>query len=348
MSINFDYYSNYNLHLPKEFYKSKGICGLLNINSTCYLNCVLQCLNATLKLTDTLLTENSSQLSQTSNSRSKVKHINKLFLQLIINIWDSNHIIKPNSFYTEWSKLHTIHGQQDAHECLLLLLEDLHEANSYSVTINPKASNNLNSIYNIYIKSLKEFYEKKYSIIIETFTSMFINTIECKHCNNKIINCTPLMSLSLDIEHDNITDCLKDYFETYEIDSWNCDKCNNMGCYKKTSGWHFSNHLIIHFKRFDKTGTKKNNKLVSFGNIDLTPYIHKDKKDKNQYIYTPYAIIFHQGSLHNGHYYCLIQNMDTHWYLCNDAHITKYFSITPKILNTNAYMIFYQRLFIKN
>lgn len=50
----------------------------------------------------------------------------------------------------------------------------------------------------------------------------------------------------------------------------------------------------------------------------------------------------HQGSLNGGHYTALAKNGE-HWYEFNDSHVVRLKPNERKIVNTNSYILFYQK-----
>ena len=104
-NYEYDLHTNYNLILDKKKYTGKGLSGLVNLGNKCYMNSILQCLSNTLKLTDYFLSakyrkDDPDQL----NKRKKEYYIVLSYLNLLINIWDTNQVLKPKSFVENMSK----------------------------------------------------------------------------------------------------------------------------------------------------------------------------------------------------------------------------------------------------
>ena len=99
VKYEYDYHTNHELVLNKKKYKSKGLSGLTNMGNKCFMNSILQCLSNTLKLTDYFLSckyrdDDPDQM----NKRKKEYYIVLSYLNLLINMWETNQIIKPKSF----------------------------------------------------------------------------------------------------------------------------------------------------------------------------------------------------------------------------------------------------------
>lgn len=362
MDHKYDYKYDYDLHtnheiiLPKSKYEGKGLCGLINLGNKCFLNSILACLSNTTKLTDYFLSckykeDDPEQL----NKRKKEYYLVLSYLNLLINIWETNQIIKPKTFVENISKFvnkyYTLE-QQDSHECLLYILDILHRGLSYEIEVNIQGTilNDQDILMKKSIEQWKSFYEKNYSFIIETFNGMFYNNVICDNCNVKENIFEPYNTISLTIPESgsfSLNECLFNYFNKEEkIDTWNCDKCKNFGCKKENKIWSFPNYVIIHLNRFKNNGSKINTSIdFPLDILNLTEYISKDKKDPNNYIYSLYSINYHSGNSRAGHYFSCCKNINKNWYLFNDGNVSKIEN--GNLLSKDAYILFYHRKFIK-
>ena len=359
MNINYEYdlHNNHELVLKKEKYYNKGLSGLTNLGNKCFLNSVLQCLSNTLKLTDYFLSSKYKEDdSESLNKQKKEYYIILSYLNLLINIWDTNQVLKPKSFVENLSKFINKYftlEQQDSHECLMYILDLLHSGLCYEIEVDIKGDiqNENDSLMKQSLEQWKGFYEKKYSFIVETFNGMFYNKINCNNCTFSENVFEPFNCISLNIPEQGastLDQCLGTYFNNSEnIDSWSCESCNNKGCTKSIKTWSFPNYLIIHFKRFTNTGQKIHTHIdFPIDDLNLTSYISDSKQDPNNYIYSLYAINYHSGNTQRGHYWSSCKNLDNNWYLFNDASVSK-FQNSDTLLTKDSYMLFYYRKYIK-
>jgi ubiquitin C-terminal hydrolase len=363
INYEYDFHKHYNLKIKKSTYIGNGLCGLINVGNTCFMNSILQCLSNTPSLTDYFLSASYQDDLSIENKRKHEHFLLMSYLTLINNIWDTNQLIKPKSFFENLSKFHRKYftlQQQDSHECLLYIMDLLHNSVSYAidVEINGEPKSKSDELVKKGLETWKKFYENNYSFFIETFNGSTISHIKCNQCNEEDTVFEPFNTLSLDLNElsgsDNLINCLNNYFNSSDnIDTWNCEKCKNKGCTKHTGLWTVPNYLIIHLKRFKQTpnGLSKNNSLVEFPlkDLDITPFISKDKADSDNYIYDLYAVNHHGGGLNGGHYWSSCKNMDGNWYNFNDANVSKYNKATleQQIVTNDAYILFYHRKFIK-
>lgn len=415
IQYEYDFHRNYNLKIKKETYVGKGLCGLVNLGAKCFMNSILQCLFHTLSLSDYFISGSYKEDLTNENKRKNEHYLLLSYLALVNNIWDTNQLIKPKSFVENLSKFHSKYfsmTQQDSHECLLYILEILHNSISYQIDIEIKgdALSDSDKLMKKSLESWQKFYEQSYSFIIETFNGSNITTIICNSCKNIEIIFEPFNTISVDLENEGIPcrtevqldkvpttflnskvdlmSCLDNYFSNENVNTYNCEKCKQNsilnetkqcdlptnanvfldeteaslwsknsgqgGCIKSSKLWTVPNYLIIHLKRFKQEGIliEKNNKFIDFPikDLDITKFISKDKQDTNNYIYDLYAINQHSGSIESGHYWSSCKNLDNEWYNFNDNSISKYnkVNLNKSIINNDAYILFYQRKFVKN
>jgi ubiquitin carboxyl-terminal hydrolase 8 len=355
---DYDLHYHHELISPKSTFISKGLSGLVNLGNKCFMSSILQCLSNTLKLTDYFVSlKYREDDPECLNKRKKEYYLVLSYLNLLVNIWDTNQLLKPKSFVENMSKFvgkYFTLEQQDSHECLMYILDILHRGLSYEieVDINGKIENETDRLMEKSLQQWKSFYEKNYSFIAETFNGMFYNKINCLNCDTKQEVFEPFNCLSVDIAgFGNLNECLDNYFENVEtINSWSCEKCKEKGCSKNVKCWNLPNYLIIHLKRFRNDGSKIDSHIdfpSGDGDLNLTKYVSHEKNDPNNYIYSLYAVNYHLGNAKAGHYISACQNLDKNWYLYNDGHVSK-FHDNDNVLTKDAYVLFYYRKFIKS
>lgn len=351
----YDLHKNHALVLDRSKYVSKGLTGLVNLGNKCFMNSILQCLCHTLKLTDYFLSaryrkDDPEQL----NKRKQEYYVVMSYLNLLINVWDTNQILKPKSFVENMSKFvkkYFTLEQQDSHECLMYILDLLHTGLSYEIDVDIQGTvqNETDQLVKTSLEQWRTFYERKYSFIIETFGGMFYNRITCSNCNTIDDVFEPYNCISLPVPEQSTTlqSCLDVHFNNTEtIGSWNCERCKLTGCTKNVKCWTFPDYLIIHLKRFTNTGSKIST-VVDFSkqDLNLTQYVSPEKRDPNNYIYSLYAVNYHSGTSQAGHYWSVCKNLDNHWYLFNDGDVTQFKN--TNVLTKDAYILFYYRKYIR-
>ena len=175
-----DYDFHKELLLNKEMYLNKGLTGLVNLSGNhCFMNSVIQSLSNSLKLTDYFL---SLKYKEDTRNTKKERNILNSYRVLLDNIWCENKIIKPVSFVKnicEYYPDYKQFQQEDAHECLLYILDALHKAISYPVNIkiHGQVKTDSEKLMEISLNTWTKFFEKEYSFIIKNFYGSKVNKI---------------------------------------------------------------------------------------------------------------------------------------------------------------------------
>jgi ubiquitin carboxyl-terminal hydrolase 36/42 len=305
---------------------NKGLVGLNNQGNTCYLNSILQCMLHCKKFVIYLFNHNDSII----NSNKNLLLVE--FVSLVDKIWfRDNKNISPTSFLSklvETYPFYRIGQQQDSHECMLNILEEL-EKNIIELNIIEL------NIDNQEIEK-KEWFSMftQHNFLKEVFYGLYETEIKCEN-NHSSITKEPFVDISLPFDKESNLEDLLDNFQKNEYlredNKYYCEKCkqyvNAEKCLKIKEIP--NNNLIIHLKRFDNFIKKKNN-LITYPE-ELTI---KDIK------YHLFGIVNHTGSLFGGHYYSYIKHIDNNWYELNDSNVSRIDKSV--VVNKNAYLLFYQ------
>jgi ubiquitin C-terminal hydrolase len=192
----------------------KGIVGLSNMGNTCYLNSVIQILSNLPDFRQYLFDG-----SFVSNLKPELD--DSLFYQtfrIIKHLWETTaENLAPKSFkkkFVEKQQQFMGFEQQDSHEAMQFLIDNLHEEIAQPIDINIEIPSNLNEFFEIcnkyynsedkkkdieilkFIDNNKEkaldyfacdYYKnlsKNYSEISELFQSINCNIIKCPDCNH--------------------------------------------------------------------------------------------------------------------------------------------------------------------
>lgn len=346
----YDFYKYHEIILQKKKYHKNGISGLINTGNKCFMNSIIQCLSNTLKLTDYFLSMKFKEDDPDFKNKQKSEYELVIsYINLLVNIWDKNQLLKPKTFnhtFSKFIKQYSTCEQQDSHECLVYLLDILHKGLSYEIEleITGEVKTETDKLTELSLNTWKQFYKTEYSYINKIFHGMTVSNIDCKNCNIQDIIFEPYNTLSIDVNSTSLINCMKTFFQRDEsIPSWKCEKCNHQGCSKTCNSWTFPNYLIIHLKRFTSNGQKIDTHVnYPIENLNLTQFIDSRKGDPNNYIYSLYAVNYHSGDLNSGHYWSSCKNLDNSWYLFNDGDT----SLCNNICTKDAYILFYYRKYI--
>lgn len=326
-----------------------GMCGLVTkYENKCFLISILYCLIYTFKLSDLILTNNFIEKEQNT--------ILYAYIELLNTMWSENKLIKINKLvkfclaHPSFEK-YNLHFEEDSHEFLLQFLNIIFLSTSYKINIEI-TGNVMDKSDQLVKQSMNVWYEHfklKYSNL-NIFDGMTLDYLNCKNCSYESHQFNPFLTISLNIPSTATTldNLLQHSFQKENVEEWKCEKCTQIGGCNTTSLWNLGDYLILHLSRFQQSNTtiSKNKQLIQFDldNINLTPYVSPLKNDKNNYIYSVYAINYHSGNLDSGHYWSACRTIDDNWYMFNEGNVSK-ISNTNLVTN-NAYILFLYRKFI--
>ncbi|KAF8672006.1 hypothetical protein HU200_049802 [Digitaria exilis] len=306
--------------------------GLSNMGNTCFLNATLQCITHTVPLFLKLCsTDHSIPCSYNKDGFCSFcalkEHVDE-------SIRRSGSVIKPAKFRDNLRKLSSDFrpGQQeDAHEFLRCLLDNLHKC-----TLDPMSKGKGSS-----------FDEE--SLVKDIFGGQLKSQLSCCECGHSSETFEPFLDLSLEIDQvDHLVDALESFTKVEQIgdfeDKLTCEQCNAQVCKKKQLTLHRAPDVIaFHLKRFTTldNSVEKIDKHVAYPlEVDLKPF-HSNPDTAGDLKYDLYGVIEHSGLPNYGHYVCNIRSSPSTWYLMNDSHVD---SITDaSALNQEAYILFYVR-----
>ncbi|KAK7573793.1 hypothetical protein V9T40_010984 [Parthenolecanium corni] len=321
----------------------KGLTGLRNIGNTCYMNSILQCLSNTDPLRKKLCSWDIRAINEKSKTRGAVA---REVISIMKQLWsgDGGYISCKSlkNIIGQYNDMFSGHDQQDSHEFLTILMDWLHE----DLNEPPTRQNLDGADEKSGEKAWGEFISKNNSIIRKLFYGQLRSTVSCNVCQEESVTFEPFSNLSLslppeEIDKCTLSDCLKLYVSSDEIDKWQCPGCKELRrATKKLDITKLPPLLVIHFKRFTSVGgCKKQRTFVDFpDSLNMRPYIVGHEHRHQQY--QLYAVSNHSGSMESGHYTAHCKNpADRRWYEFDDQNVYPMNSM-PK--SREAYIVFYQ------
>ncbi len=303
----------------KEMTKSKYV-GLKNMNSTCYLNSIVQQLFMIPTFRETII-----KIENPYNN-NVLYELQLLFSALKIYEFP---YYNPKSFVLANNL--NFYEQMDADE--------------YYCTLIDKIENDIKKIYckknsgeaplpNSDTQNCKKNENYKYKDIFNYFFGIkVLDELHFVDCGHKRYNEFCYNNIKLEIkDFSDIHESLKNYFKTEVMDhdnKINCEQCNTKRtCHKHLLLKTLPNILVISLNRFefnyDTMLKYKLNKYFEFPlQLDMKDYLIESHTEKNtEYELT--GITIHFGVSDFGHYYDLIKGNDNKWYKFNDIHISEF------------------------
>lgn len=323
--------------------------GINNIQNTCFINSILQCLFSLNDFNKYFNNLNNLKLVKQENKNYQLYKNIIVNLHLIIN--NLNNDNEPSKYVKELcstlqklsqngdtiaSNISNFNQHNDAEEFLSFLIDKIED-----YTIDKKLINK-----NKLVIDNDHFYKtfkKNYNIITDLFKIQYITQYKCLHCNkltelnfNNYIN-----KLELSVSNKNINkleDALKEYTKTKIMEDYHCEKCKHTGKAKERTLLTLSpKYLIIQLNRYNNDGSKINKRIQIPGRFSIDNYSY----DKNNVIYKLMSVTCHlEFNMLAGHYVSILRN-NNKWALIDDDNIN--ICNNTEMVHKNGYLCFYKR-----
>ncbi|CAF0873734.1 unnamed protein product [Rotaria sp. Silwood1] len=328
-----------------------GICGLLNLGNTCFMNSVLQAFVHAPVLRDCFLSEKQHHCE--SNDTNHILN-NCIMCQLrrlyhhVHQAQTTNEPFVPSQLlYLIWTHENHLAGfeEQDAQELLMALFNIIHSQNSNDDTND----------------------EKSCSCIIDRFFKGALQSeITCSQCGSVSTKNDLVRDISLQLPFSSSNDesfpsssfslenCLWRFTHSETLSNFYCDTCQmSMTANIKLTISQAPIVACFHLKRFQyvkKSRSKMRKKIsahISFPDeLDLTPYMTITNLTKENNKYYLFAVISHFGSsVETGHYMCYVKlQLQNRWFRCDDHCVCEVSA--EEVFKSECYLLFYQRIIV--
>ncbi|KAE8450049.1 hypothetical protein EG329_007188 [Mollisiaceae sp. DMI_Dod_QoI] len=349
----------------KQSCNTTSVRGMWNMGSTCYMTVILESLVHNPLIRNFYLGEghkSTTCLKSQNNEPCLSCNMDEMFQQFnnteSTTAFSAQNIL--GSFMSSSKPAYAglvPNEQQDAHEFLNYLLEELHEISSSDVrSLLAESSPH---------KRLKYDGEDCKCVIHQTFYGKTLNIIKCrgevggKKCG-AITRSIPQqfsdLSLGLDFlsakSPHSLQYCLKKEYFTEEQCDYTCSTCGSKKATKQVSIKTLPNVLCIQLKRFSQreSGAIKIKKKVSFPlKLEMLPYTDKSREAKghgktqhtlkSRSTYHLQSIVTHKGdAIEQGHYISYSKH-ENQWFQFDDHKV--YVASTSEVLAAEAYILFY-------
>jgi ubiquitin carboxyl-terminal hydrolase 8 len=336
---------------------SEGLCGLVNLGNTCFINTILQILSHAHELNTFL--EKEDYMKKLKNKFESLLLVE--WDQLRKRLWKETKPVSPDKFILTLHNLARIKkmdmftdfSQNDATEFLMFLIDCFHTSLSREVTMTVVGTpvNEKDKWAIQCYEMVQKMYSKDFSEIWQLFYGIHLTHIVSPGGAILSTSSEPFFTIHLSIpdhiKNPSLLDCFEFYVdgETLEGDNaWYNEaiQAKEPVVKKKTLFWSLPILLVVDLKRINKYNFKnKNQMLVDFplDNLDLSRFVTGYRKES--YVYDLFGIANHYGGTQGGHYTAFV-NTKQGWFHFNDTQVIPITDIS-KLITPHAYCFFYRK-----
>lgn len=246
--------------------------GLINFGVTCYMNATIQCLLATIPLSQIFLGDRWREFVQ-PNWKGSHGVMPEIYANLIRNLWKNDvHAIRPSSLRKFCARLNGEWGvdrQQDAKEFFDFLVDCLHEdlndrwerSPLQPLTEREEMRRERMPIRNVSDIEWARYSHRESSFISNLFAGQHASRLRCTTCQGTSTTYEAFYSISVEIPRTaskhgwDIHDCLRSYCKEERLSGdevWKCPYCKcEREATKKITITRAPQFLVVHFKRFE-------------------------------------------------------------------------------------------------
>lgn len=318
--------------------------GLINFSVTCYMNATIQCLLATIPLSQFFLDERWRNFVQ-KNWKGSNGIMPGIYSNLVRSLWRNDvQAVRPTSFRNFCTRLNREWGidrQQDAKEFLEFLVDCLHEDLNVRWEKSPLAPLTTHQelvrerlpINQVSKLEWDRYIHRDFSFISTTFAGQHASRLRCRTCGNTSTTYEAFYSISVEIPRSgrgDVRECLRSYCQEEMLSGdevWKCPYCRReREATKRITITRLPQVLVIHFKRFSASKTESARKVhtpIDFPihGLNMDPYMAPtslpatttdgivDAAITPPFQYDAYAVMRHIGQSGNGgHYVALVRD----------------------------------------
>ncbi|ODV87975.1 hypothetical protein CANARDRAFT_26145 [[Candida] arabinofermentans NRRL YB-2248] len=360
------------------------ITGLVNLGNSCYMNSALQCVIGSRKLVEFFINGSFRKHININSKLGSKGILANEFYSLLSELYGKSSHSRPGSlaplhFRRILGSLNSLFKnaeQQDCSEFLNYILDSLHEdlnenGNHPKLAELTKEEEAQRELLPIRVASTIEwerYLKTNFSVIVDIFQGQMLSQLKCLTCGTTSTTYNAFSTISLPIPVNTTQTTLSACFDEFvkpELltgdDAWTCPKCQKkQRSLKLLKISRLPQVLIVHVKRFklDNYLTKLNTFIDYPLEMNLDHYwpgiesnlerLQLSKLPTRGQIppfkYRLSGVVNHYGNLVNGHYTSFVdKGPGNGWCLFDDDKVYKNCP-TNKVVNGDAYILFYVRV----
>jgi ubiquitin C-terminal hydrolase len=319
---------------------------MVNFGNSCYFNAVVSALSNCFGMSSFFLRNKFNNVIGPHNREKNEFIFTMNYVKVLIGLFETNQTVSPKTMYNNFFKLTDMEKgrQNDAHECLLNILNIIHIGMEHKLTdfqIGPIDDTVHRQIVNSRKAWISEF-KKGYSIVNDTFFGQYIQKIRCVSCKHSSFKYEPFIDIGLCVTKPSHTiyELLENNF-TGSMVELECEKCKEKKSTKTIRMIKLPKYLIINFKKFTNNCLKLNSNILFESSLDVSDYCLPINNNVN---YNLVSVINHFGDSSNGHYYTYNRTFNGEWVKIDDDTTSKIEAID--VCTKDAYILIYEQALI--
>ena len=340
--------------------EKKGVVGLTNIGNTCYGNATIQAIRHQVDFTIFLMQGSHKELLSRKGRSEKTKLLES-YNDLVHNLWTSENgqTVRTREMWQDMIPAAVLAGvdhfrmpvAHDAHEFLVFLLDQFHEAMAEEVTMVVRTDASKKQVRDA-LEFWKRSFEKSYSPLVELVFGLQRKSVCCEVCQKESVSWETMNMLKVPIpSHTDastpvkLLELMNSDHDAEIIDEYSCEGCKPTRTKAKITHtlWRLGNWVIIVLKRFDNNGRRINTQVeipleTSFGSL-FHPSSNEPSKNDT---YSLFSSIHHHGSARGGHYTAHAKHPVTGNWAYYDDESGRELTTDP-ILDASTYIVMYRK-----
>lgn len=321
-----------------------GVCGLINLGNTCYLNSSIQIMRAIPEWAAFC-----TDYDVSGNTTSQAPML-KSYIDLTRGMWGQRKpmICRPALFLKDLrvAVRGTIYEQfaspipNDGHEFMQYMLDQFHEALKMP---GPQAAEDATPA----VKAWCELWRRDYSPLVNMVFGLDQVQCICSSCGKISTRYETFNMLKVGLNPDrgvSFRDLFNAEREITEIEDYACEACAPVRRPAKIVRrlWRLPRNIMLVFRRFNENRTKNSAAIPNCSAVNFKEFFAADSPDESAgWSYDPIATLDHFGNHMGGHYSAQTYNcVMKKWYLYDDTNVN---DIPAPQFGSSTYMVLLRR-----